>query len=429
MTLRSQHTQLFFALRMLLAVAMLLFCLPSSAYASGDDLCPGITKDPDINKDSSYSVSYQIIQCTTQLFSKSVSDVNEAITQAVGTTAQMMFLLAIVFFGIKVTGRGAGWGDALGFLTRMGIVTMFLNNLGNFQGYMTGMQSDLVSLTSGSDPWGEIDKFVAKLIGYGAEFTLANGLIGILAAGMFSSSFGFTMFFFGAKAILDILFFVVQAVFVYITAVLVLLLMCAISPLIVPLAIFNFTERYVMSWLKIMAAAILTPMFLMMALTGFITPIEQAIKDIFKDLGVEGDAAGDFRAFTRTQESPYTWLMPSDAYLTKQIAGGRPIQNPSVPSNLNSSMRLGFNSAPYDLSGVNFGLNTVEIVKKLLISFAKLMVLTYLVRSLVDQMPAIASGIAGGGDKIFNMQPTQLEGQIKEKFSEIEGKITGGGKK
>ena len=162
----------------------------------------------------------------------------------------------------------------------------------------------------------------------------------------------------------------------------------------------------------------------MMALTTFITPIEQEIDKIFSD-DLEMQQGDDTSAFMRSQEAPFSWLMPNDSYQSQQMEQNASLQNPTVSANMNPSMRLGFNSAPYDLSGVNFGLNTVEIVKKLLISFAKLMVLTYLVRSLVDQMPAIASGIAGGGDKIFAMQPTGIEGQIKEQVLKMERKATG----
>ena len=411
--------------RFFLIMAMLLSSLVFSSPSFADDLCPELEDET--------SIFGHILSCVLDVFYDAVGKAFTPVATFMNPVIGAMLMLAILIFGIKVLGRGAGWGEALGFLMRIGIMLMFFSQLSTILSATLQMQGQLVQWTSGTDALNQIDEILAVLIGFGGKLTIASGLVGILSGAMLSSAFGFTLFFFGVKAILDVVFFVIQALFVYLTAYIVLLFMVVISPLVVPMAIFNYTERYAMSWVKICVAAMLTPMFLMIALTGFIGPIKGAVQDVFTAIGVEGDVFStgkerDFAVFARSQEAPFAWLMPADANLTQQISGGRELQNPPIPSYLNPNMRFGYSTAPFDTSGLSFGLNTVEIVKKVLIALAKLMVLTYLVRSLVDQMPIIASGIAGGGHGIFNMRPTAIEGEIKKMVGDAEKKLKGSGK-
>lgn len=393
--------------------AFVLLASPAAAHAAGP-LCKSLV-------DSRIAIAVNIINCISSLFGNAVTSVAQALSTYMKPVATEMFLLAIIIFGLKILGRGGGWADALGFVTRMAVVSLFLAGLGDFSGYMFQMQSELVNGVGGGNPWGQIDSFMGKMLGYGANFTVATGLVGILAAAMMSSAFGVALFFFGIKALLDLVFFVIQAMFVHLTAVIVLAFMIAISPLVIPLGIFKYTEKYLLSWARIVVATIITPVFVVMALHAFIAPVDTSVKRIFTSLGVS-TGKPNFSAFFRAQESSYAWLTPSDANANKEIqqATGAALQDPSIPANLNPSMRYGLNTSPFDSNGINFGLNSIQIVKDLMVEFAKLIIITFLAKSLVDQMPNVAAGIAGGGHGIFKMEETAIERTLKAQVSKAE---------
>lgn len=406
-------------MRHILLVSLVLLMSPSTANAAA--LCGNLTN-------SRLAIADNIINCVEGKFRASISTLSNAISGYMTPVQYEMFLLAIIFFGLKIFGGGGGWPVALGFFTRIAAITFFLANMDKFGDYMFDMQKELVNAVVEEGPWKKVDVFMGRMLGYGATFTIANGLIGVLAGAMFSSAFGLALFFFGIKAILDLVFFVIQAMFVHLTAVMVLAFMIAISPLIIPFGIFSYTEKYVVSWGKIVVASIITPMFLMMAMTAFINPIDRSVQAVFHTLGSK-PSKPDFAVFLRSQESSSSWLLPSDADANQfnKSATSAALQNPAISSNSNPAMRYGFNSSAFDSPGVNFGLNSIGVVKELLIEFAKIIVMTYLVKSLVEQMPSVAAGIAGGGHNVFRMQQTGAERAVKSQVAKIEQQVTRGG--
>ncbi|NBX03713.1 MAG: hypothetical protein EBR02_06610, partial [Alphaproteobacteria bacterium] len=125
-----------------------------------------------------------------------------------------------------------------------------------------------------------------------------------------------------------------------------------------------------------------------------------------------------------------SWLMSGDpnqaADMAAQTQDG--IQPPAIPSHVNPNMRVSSDVNMMSISSINFGPNTVGIIRKLLQDFVALIVITYLLKSLIDQMPTIASEIGGSRVGIFSSAPSAAERQIKGMISGIEQKFSGGGK-
>ncbi len=411
-------------LPIILVSFVLVLLTPSPSYAS--DLCPNVT-------DSSKGIVKGIVECVKEQFNDGITKLIQKLSEFLEPIVGVMFSIAVLFFGIRVMGKGAGWADALGFMARIAIVGAYWGGMGAFASDFMSAPDELISWTSsgGSDPWDTIDKFMQKILGYGAKFTLASGLLGILAGSMFASSFGFALFLFGFKAIMDLIFMVVQAIFIYLTAFMVIAFMFAVSPLIVPLALFGVTEHYVKGWINTIVACMLTPMLLMICLNTFLPMIPGYVDAIFEDLGVEDsdNSPKDFSTFWRSQQSAFAWLMPSDPNLTQKVEdnSGVKLQNPVIPASQTAMMRQAGNASQFDLSGINFGPNTIGIMKSLLLDFVALIIVTYILRSLIDQMPVIASNIAdGAGSGVFKMQATAAESQIKAQVAKIEKSLKTG---
>lgn len=91
---------------------------------------------------------------------------------------------------------------------------------------------------------------------------LASGITGFLVATLFSGEAGFMIFMVGVIAIVTLIFSVLRAVHIYITAYIGLAMMMAVGPIFIPCLLFRPTMPYFDKWVKNLVGFAVQPMFL-----------------------------------------------------------------------------------------------------------------------------------------------------------------------
>ncbi len=250
----------------------------------------GTLTDSDYTAKVVYCVQYTVLQAVSALLTN--------LSGYMQGTVAAAFTLAIAIFGMHTLSGGAGEMKARvpAFALRMGIVALYSYNLGGLVPSIFSVEQELVTLAAKPvtslpaacpfysngqldpscvwTPWSQIDGFLGILIGFAPcqlwTDTLAKGLLGIIAAALFSTTIGIGVFLAGIMALVEVVLFIFDVVYVYLMAILVIGFQLAISPLIVPLGIFFYTEKYVTKWLNMLIAAMLTPVLLFAFLALFL---------------------------------------------------------------------------------------------------------------------------------------------------------------
>lgn len=401
-----------------LCALMLLNMIPAPAYAA-DALCPTLYDD------NNGGVTKAVTTCVEAGFKDRAVTLRSTLQGTMNSVFNLLMVLACAFFGIKMMGGKARGGEAAAFFMRIAVAYYLFHGAGGMIAGMIHWPGEFSATATGSDPWSKIDEFLGLMLGIGVNFSIGSGVLGIVSGALFSSTFGIVLFFAGLKAVLDIVFFIVQAIFVYLSAVTLVSFLVVISPIILPFALFFYTEKYVRSWANCMVAAIITPMLLFICLNAFMDLFKFLVEDMFSILG-----GTDFDSFWRADVPAFSWLLPSDPNATAILDANNSahdLKPPAVQSNINPLMRLGVNANVANLPGLNLGMNTVGIIQQLILKFGTLILLTYVIRSLIDQIPVIASAIASGSTGI-GMGPTEVEKTIKKNVVKLENKATGGGR-
>lgn len=98
--------------------------------------------------------------------------------------------------------------------------------------------------------------------GLAGRIGLASGITGFLVATLFSGEAGFMIFMVGVIAIVTLIFSVLRAVHIYITAYIGLAMMMAVGPIFIPCLLFRPTMPYFDKWVKNLVGFAVQPMFL-----------------------------------------------------------------------------------------------------------------------------------------------------------------------
>jgi type IV secretory pathway VirB6-like protein len=269
---------------------------------------------------------------------------------------------------------------------------------------------------------------------------------------MFSTTAGIMMFITGAMAVLNIFFFAIRVIFCYLTSYLIICFLIILSPLIIPLALFYWTERYFTKWLHIMISAMLTPMILFAFLSMLLKIFGQLIGELFCPLGfkltdlmlvnpdpdickpelgvVVVDAAHpvDFRAFFRMNQPLVSWLMPHDAGADTElqtVTNTTDVGTPAVQSNINPMARRAMDAGSAGVPGVDFGPGTIQTVQSLVLSFIKLWIFGTIMTTMVKKIPAIASDMAGV-NSVSSIGPTKLESESMRAMNNFKNRFSAG---
>lgn len=225
----------------------------------------------------------------------------------------------------------------------------------------------------------------------------------------------------GGTALLDLLAFMLDIVYCYLSAVLVIAFAIIVSPIIVPLAAFKITEKYVIRWLNTIIGAMLVPVllfgFLSFTLDIFTTLVNN-IKNEFWDQrrGVNIAQEVDFSNIWRNSEPMFSWVMPTDPNYTADLTATVNQQanntelNPAVPSFISPSVSNGFN--PNRFSGNTLNMPPDQ-VQRIIIGFISLWIYASVMKKLIAEMPNVAQGMAGAA-MTLGITPQSFKDKMKQ---------------
>jgi type IV secretory pathway VirB6-like protein len=231
---------------------------------------------------------------------------------------------------------------------------------------------------------------------------------------------GIIVFFTGMMAFVDVIFMILRIIFVYLLSVLVVAFMIIISPLVIPMALFNLQERYFKRWLDITITAILTPMMLF-AFVGLFMGIYDLQIDRLIDIlgGADANGKTQFDAYWRMNQPKFSWLMPADANLAQDfedLSKSEEVGSPAVQSFINPYARRALDSNIGVTPGVNFGEAGQKVLQQLVLGFVGLWIVSSLIKSMISIIPEITQGIVGTSLGL-SYQAASFEGGVQKAIS------------
>ncbi len=225
-----------------------------------------------------------------------------------------------------VLGKSSIWPDGL-FPVLINIVDEFSGIVTSYIGYSTSIKC--AATLNQADVWGRVDCALNTLIGgiFDPSLLLA-GLFGFFVCAFISGTFGLFVALIGFACIATLVFALLRATYVTISAYVALALMAIISPIFITCVLFSVTRAYFDKWLKLTIGFMLQPMFLFaylsMMLAAFDTVVYDGPYSIYRALvpaNVIG-SSGSFRAYPA--RNPVTnpdgefligaWLFDSGVY-------------------------------------------------------------------------------------------------------------------
>jgi type IV secretory pathway VirB6-like protein len=304
-----------------------------------------------------------------------------------------MVCLAVIFYGIRVMLQDQDL-PRMTFSTwlRIVIVVGFAFNMAAVVSLPFIFLQDMLAIgTGGWLPWIQIDMAIGSLFGFGPSLALFQGMLGLLGAALFTSATGMFMFLFGFLVIFSLLGLVFRAVYNYLNAIVLIGFLMAISPLVIPIAVFGYGERYFRKWLDLLISSMMQPFMLFAFLWIFLGLVNVYISSIFSLLG-----GNDFSAFWRHNQPFFTWAMTTDPQLFQKFeAQGLERGQPLVQSLMNPMLGRSMDMSLITHAGVNFGPNSMAIMQQLILYFISMAITIYLLRSMLDAIPQLADDISG----------------------------------
>jgi len=404
-----------------------LFCI-FCAFAFLFFLCPQEAKafDGCVPKKNSGQYTESVVKCVQEPVKTATINMMNKLSDIFRPVVLVLSTLAIVFFGISIIDAGGSVGPpAFMFILRLGIVSFFSYNLGGFAEKILGTSGhegildQLLKMVTASNysPWQQIDIFVGELLGFakdGDHKELKDGVIGLLNGSATVKLEGAMLTGVGIYTLWTVLSFMFEAVFLYLTSIMVIGFLIVISPLIIPFAVFNYGGQYVKQWFNVLLSAIIAPMIAFAILWIFVGNGTTSNTGIFKSLvddvfAAMPDNGKDYLAKNlHTNQSIFTLLQTVDSEEQKSLAekkcldaDGKPIADCNTEIIVPNSNPLVNPTATEQASdkvkvpAVDFGTQDAKIKKALFLAFLHLLIFSYIMKVMMQKIQGVASAIAG----------------------------------
>lgn len=126
--------------------------------------------------------------------------------------------------------------------------------------------------------WTAVDCALNSLIGgiFG-EFTLTMGIIGFILSCLVSNTIGMMIGLMGVRLILQLMWALVRAMYIFLTSYIGVCLLVLVSPLFIPTILFQATRGYFERWLRILLSFMLQPVILFAYLAMLLTAFDLVI--------------------------------------------------------------------------------------------------------------------------------------------------------
>ena len=355
-----------------------------------------------------YQVTSRVVYCIRNVILYSVGVLMQQISFYMSGTIAIAFAFACAMLGVRILGGEPQLLPKLaGTIIRWGLALWFFQNLSAIAYFMFGIIDWMIALVTPPNwvPWEQVDELLGRLFGFGENIDLANGMAGIVFAAMFSSTSGGSLFAIAAGAVYGLMRFVLEIIYVYLIALLIVGFLLVLAPFIVPLTLFRFTERYFTKWLKNIIGAMLLPVmlyaFLSMSLQYFDNLLQNTLDSMSQQIY---DARGNpsFESFWSAQQPNYSWIAPGDPNNAKkqqarigafsQSYGNRqPKIKPPMASEHNPYNQFGQEMSTFSNFRVSY--DSLQF-RQIIFSVIAFFIYVNMMLSLVKAMPMVARSIA-----------------------------------
>lgn len=198
-----------------------------------------------------------------------------------GANMREAFMVAIKVGGVMmftyVLGASDIWPYGL-YPVLIGIMDELAGIVSTYIGYSSSMGCAVYMPTW--DVWGRVDAALNTLVGGIFNPTLLmGGLSGFLIAAFFSGTFGLFIAIAGFAIIFMMMFAILRAAYITITAYLAVSLMAIISPIFITMILFKSTFGYFEKWLKLVIHFMLQPLFLFAYLSMMLAAFDTVVYD------------------------------------------------------------------------------------------------------------------------------------------------------
>jgi len=428
---------------------VLLLCLgllPYDVYAQTTGTNPYIPPNFYFNTTSCVTVGQtnaimtNFVNCTDSAIRSATLTLVDTMSRAIAPAIAAISVYAIALHGIKIIGGAEELtAQTAGFLIRLALVNFFFFDIGGFAGQLFSIMNELAGIM-GFTPWQSADTSLGYIMGYDASDSghrvLYHGTLAMVASALFSGPAGVAMMSSGVIAMFELLMFGMEIVYVYLLSVLMLSLCIIVSPLIIPLALFSYADRYFKKWLSNVIGAILVPMFLFGFLQFTLDLFSGQILQILHSLNPIGHTDNNYGGLDyyppyATQDNVFlSWIkrlasgfakFASDVYhwATDLLTHNVPATNPTMDSRAKNAAITN----PFSYWALTFGSNPEANMFKVVTNFVLLWIYASVLIGMIKKIPGLALEIAGSQVSI-DMQSQSIAQKIGETAQNL--KIGGG---
>ena len=394
-------------------------------------------------------ITSRVVYCVKAAIIQATKTMVLGLSKYIQGTVIVAYALALALFGIKLIGGETELNaKTLGLLARFGLVAGYGFALNGYTQNLFDVMDWFVSLVIPSPdwtPWEAIDTSIGKILGFGGGRTLVNGIAGIIFAAALSAATGTAIFGAGILAFFSLMMIVLDIVYVYLTAVLLLGFSIVISPLIIPMGLFKVTERFFNKWLKNVIGALIIPMFLFCFLSHMLVVFDTLIVECVDTLSngiVDSNGNPSFKTFWRANQPILSWLTSADPNQTADL--GKSIKRsksnnymgpdeqrifPPIGTEIDPFKRVTKEMSVATIPSVDYDADTIN---QIIFTLIALWVYCQLLLSLIRKMPEIAATISSSTwlsfpTESFKQKAAQAKHDASVGFGAIVGGALGGG--
>lgn len=419
---------LMFAVLVLYPVTLEAFTLPGSPLS-----LPGC-------KSGGVFTAY-IIGCVRGALLEAVNRYLDAFDALLRPALILTITLAMIFFGIRLLlGESQLGPKASSFIIKIALVLFFTAGFGGLApsifSLIDGM-SDIVSsgissgvtgialgacsklvgtVTGGMQLWNRLDCLIGLVFGFGAVGGAGVSVLSLVGAALTSGTLAGTFMFAAFGAIFMLIGMVLRAVFVVIMAYVAVAFLIIISPIFIPLVLFNVTSRYFQAWLDQLISAMMQPVMMMGVLAFFLSVLEYVLVNpiTFGLMGTMGlmDSfnSPELKDAIRMQKPLFETLsLPTDFRQFLDAGGGAKTGVSSVSSSVSP---LATKSSTFNIfmPAIEFPPNQTVKMKFMAVGMGALMLVNYVMYKFVEFVPLITQQMVGGAasSAAFNLAEMKM---------------------
>jgi len=194
--------------------------------------------------------------------------------------------------------------------------------------------------------------------------------------------------------------------------------------LMIPLALFSNTTRYLYKWIDYLIAAIIHPVLLF----AFLFLFGGVIIDMLNWFTCGLLSGTDFSQHWRNNQNLFSWLLNADPRAIQQLEGVLETGNgrTAVHSFVSPSMLNAVDVNPVTTFAIDFGANQVWAMQLLVFGFLGLFITAYLLLSMINYLPRISESIAGVVLGL-EVQGIPFVSELRHAFSRLKGALGSSG--